>query len=298
MLVDEISISLVVPIHRIPSDLDSILCWIPSLPSDFQIIIVHDFKESPLSTSQKEKILSSHRNSDLVEGKFNGPGGARNVGIEHMRGKFVAFWDSDDSPVVENVIEMKELLNKLEADCIIGGYFKRNSATGITTQVIPQQNNWIFETSIEPGLWRFLIRRDIMHGIRFPTIYMGEDQVFLARLNGQVKKYQIYQKPVYVYNTHNPEQLTSKPVIVQEIYVAIRMMLQAIDENTSDDNRLPIFMSWKMLLSCVKTFKFGKAQNFLKIYLEVFRKNSKIKTSLFDKVMFIKSLVIYGSKFR
>jgi len=297
MPVDEISISLVVPLHRIPSDLDSILCWIPSLPSDFQIIVVHDFKESPLSTSQKEKILFSHRNLVLVEGKFNGPGGARNVGIEHIRGKFVAFWDSDDSPVVENVIEMRELLIKLEADCIIGGYFKRNSASGITTQVIPQQNNWIIETSIEPGLWRFLIRRDIMHGIRFPTIYMGEDQVFLARLNGQVKKYQIYQKPVYVYNTHNPEQLTSKPVATQEICVAIRMMHQAIDENTFGDNRLPFFMSWKMFFSCLKTSKLSKAQDLRKIYLEVYRKNRKIKIRLIDKARFIKSLVIYGFKF-
>jgi hypothetical protein len=40
-----------------------------------------------------------------------------------------------------------------------------------------------FDVAMEPGLWRMVIKTDIASETRFPPLRMGEDQVFLARLN-------------------------------------------------------------------------------------------------------------------
>jgi glycosyltransferase involved in cell wall biosynthesis len=159
-------VSIVVPIHRIPSDLESILRWLPNAPADFQIIIAHDIQRDLLLRKDKNRIMNSHPNLILLENRFGGPGGARNAGIEHASGKYIAFWDSDDFPLVKNFIEMTDLIDELGAECIFGGYIKRNSITGLEKRFIPQKDNWVFQTSIEPGLWRFLIRRNVLQGVQ------------------------------------------------------------------------------------------------------------------------------------
>ncbi len=62
--------------------------------SDFEVIVVND--GSP-DTDELEQVIEPHRQHiNYIKRQNGGPGAARNTGILHARGDYVAFLDSDD----------------------------------------------------------------------------------------------------------------------------------------------------------------------------------------------------------
>jgi hypothetical protein len=61
-----------------------------------------------------------------------------------------------------------------------------------------------------PGIWRWAFKRSAIGNTRFPSIFLGEDLVFLSKLQIKFSKVFRYSEPVYAYSTGNDSQLTSK----------------------------------------------------------------------------------------
>ena len=59
-------------------------------------VIVVDDKSSDNTISQVEKHFHQEARVRLLETEGNGPGAARNLGMEYSRGKYISFLDSDD----------------------------------------------------------------------------------------------------------------------------------------------------------------------------------------------------------
>ena len=91
------SISVIVPVYNAASCLHRSLRSVlrQTLP-DFELIVVDD-----CSTDESAKILMGYRALDdrirvFSTTRNGGPGAARNVGLGHARGRYIAFLDSDD----------------------------------------------------------------------------------------------------------------------------------------------------------------------------------------------------------
>lgn len=91
------SISVIVPVYNAAGCLHRSLRSVlrQTLP-DFELIVVDD-----CSTDESAEILRDYRALDdrvrvFSTAKNGGPGAARNVGLGHARGRYIAFLDSDD----------------------------------------------------------------------------------------------------------------------------------------------------------------------------------------------------------
>lgn len=117
-----------------------------------------------------------------------GPGEARNQGVVHANGKWIAFIDSDDRCDVRELISACTSSATREADVLSLAYGWRANArrTNWIAGGPPGKGFWGL-VSRRPAVWRFVFRDNFLRGgPRFPTLRYGEDLVFLlqvARLN-------------------------------------------------------------------------------------------------------------------
>lgn len=94
---NEILFSIIIPHYNIPNCLNILLDSIPDLPN-IEVIVVDDKSDKELETleacASKYKSNNRHFLKNYTEKK--GAGVCRNIGVEHAKGKWVLFADSDD----------------------------------------------------------------------------------------------------------------------------------------------------------------------------------------------------------
>lgn len=198
----------IVPIGKLSDNLKAIKLWVPvAIKHEIKIIFVNDQIDPETSKNIEEYVdLLSSPNIKLIVGTFNGPGGARNRGLKEVCTEWVCFWDADDAPLITNIAqEMKEIQQE---DMIVGQFeitFKSNEE--ILTYPKPAKD--LFDISMNPGLWRCLLRTMVAKKAEFPQTYMGEDQIYLARLSKYLAKAKISERLFYTYIQGNGTQLTA-----------------------------------------------------------------------------------------
>ncbi|PTB33407.1 glycosyltransferase family 2 protein [Photobacterium phosphoreum] len=88
--------SIVIPIYNEEKYLrDSLQSVVDQHFDDFEVLMVNDGSQDNSANICKDFIKIDHR-FKLIEQKNRGLSGARNTGIRHAKGKFIAFLDSDD----------------------------------------------------------------------------------------------------------------------------------------------------------------------------------------------------------
>lgn len=112
------TVSVIIPAYNtaeyIAEALDSVFA---QTFTDFEVVVIND--GSP-DTEQLERALEPYRERIIyIQQKNSGPSAARNVGIRHARGVFIAFLDSDDSWLPQYLSEQLKLLsNSREAGMV------------------------------------------------------------------------------------------------------------------------------------------------------------------------------------
>ncbi len=200
------SLTAVIPVTKRGALVEEMLPWIAeALEYGISIIIVHD-KQDSLTGEALFKLINQFPDSPIKisEGSFGNPGETRNLGLENVESEWVVFWDCDDHPFPSKYLGMIQEDQNSEV-CI--GRFQvrdlRNSAVKVKAKVSSR-----FGIAMEPGLWRMAFKADIVREIRFPPLRMGEDQVFLARLNLGKRRIHFSNSVVYEYRTNVENQLT------------------------------------------------------------------------------------------
>jgi glycosyltransferase involved in cell wall biosynthesis len=190
-----------------------------------------------------------HSNLQVIEGVYNGPGAARNAGLEMVQGKYLAFWDSDDSPILENFQEMVKFAQAEKSDCVVGGYIRVDKEERL---VASSKDRLLELIGIEPGMWRILFLSEVAKNIRFPEINLGEDQIFLNLVDGNVKRYDTFGFPVYKYRRNNPNQITSSKCDPKDLVYIIQRLLSDTQKNGEPSSRLFNYMIIRISLTIMK----------------------------------------------
>ena len=106
---------------------------------DWELIIVDD-----CSTDSSCEIIQSFIDSDsrikLIKQDQNaGAAAARNTGIEHAKGQFIAFLDSDDYWHPEKLEKQLKYFEQYDVDVVFSEYYRFNSSGIIGKVSVPQQ---------------------------------------------------------------------------------------------------------------------------------------------------------------
>lgn len=218
-------LSAIVPISRMAGKLENLRSWIfTALDSDVQIILIHDHQDENTSKELNHLFAEvNDKNLILIEGKFGGPGMARNKGLELATGDWICFWDSDDIPNVQNVIE--QIKNLKNIDVIIGSYTETDYKTGHAREKPLNQINLERNLTESPGIWRFVFRNEIAKQLKFLDSRMGEDIDFICKVRLFDKRIIICAETFYTYFVNFEGQLTRNVKAIADLHKTLLNIL-------------------------------------------------------------------------
>ena len=198
------AISVIIPVYNVeqylPRCIDSILA---QTFTDFELLLIDDG-----STDRSGGICDEYAKKDAritVFHKVNGGvSSARNVGLEHARGEWLAFVDADDWVDSDYLSldghEDADVVEKSYAhygeDMVLLRSFpvspcRYGSQEDFFRSYVNKRNN---------ALWNKIVKRDITIGCKFDSqVRMGEDFLFFLGFIGKIRHYSYSLKGTYCY---------------------------------------------------------------------------------------------------
>ena len=201
-------ISAIVPIHRVDeSYLSKCLSSLSSQTlKDFEALLILNG-----SSSSEKNIAEKHCTEDsrfkLFETDLADVSTARNIGLEHVQGKYVTFLDCDDWFSKDALQKYYDLLESSQAE--IGIANTQKAWNNGKKQILFNFHNHVEETMLKHipnvGVCGFVLRNDIIqkHHIRFQEgLKLSEDRVFFSEYYLHCKKIAFTNDIVYFYRQH------------------------------------------------------------------------------------------------
>lgn len=263
-------ISAIIPIGNLSEDYENLLHInrITKFPNFEVIYILDNQKCHDLKSKFERTITFENKNSVILNVDCVNPGGARNAGLQIASGKFVVFWDSDDTPIPTKVLELVNEMDLSKKDIAIAEYDVMKKDLSIAKIKLDTYSDLEFS----PGIWRWIIRSNIARNSKFPDLKWGEDQCYLASIIAENQNLYFNTTKIYVYNNDNPFSLTKNNKNVSDLFVAINI-LNDISLNCRFNTKLISF--WKIRLCLTGIFRSHRILRirFIIIFFRNFLKN-------------------------
>lgn len=207
---NKIKVSVILPCYNVEDYinkcLDSVLGQ--SL-SEIEVICVDDG-----SKDKTLKIIRSYAKNDkrvvVVTQENKGAGPARNNGIDHARGEFIAFMDPDDFYPTQNTLMNMYLAAVNNNVLISGGSLLQLKGEEIINDPTQFESGYTFKKEglvsysdyqFDYGYWRFLYNSKFLkdNQIYFPDYRRQQDPPFMVKAFGLAKTFYALVEPTYVY---------------------------------------------------------------------------------------------------
>jgi glycosyltransferase involved in cell wall biosynthesis len=205
--VDETLLTAIIPIKASITDRENVVSWLSDdLAPKIHFVLVFDRPTNEIIEANRGlPALFPNLRLDIIEGKFFGPGPARNAGMKLVSGRYVAFWDSDDKPNLGEVVLTLSAGNG-EATKLYVGAFDIQTHDGEVRRI---QTSNLIQLARNPGLWRCLVPTSALKGCECPPFRLGEDQVLLAKVLLNTQEIEYVDNLFYTYFYGGSGQLTS-----------------------------------------------------------------------------------------
>lgn len=183
---------------------------------NLELILVDDGSKS--DTAQLcDDIAATDSRVHVIHKENGGISSARNVGIEHASGEFVAFVDQDDWVLPDMYDSLYEETRGIY-DVVISDFnlVYPDKTVLYKTFDIHETHEETYRDMLRHGyggnIWNMIIRRKVIdeNGIRFPEhLRHGEDTYFSWRLFLSTDKVFKVGRAFYQYNLSNPDQVSN-----------------------------------------------------------------------------------------
>lgn len=223
---NQVLISAIIPIAGFPNGIEQISRWAsnPSL-SNFEIILIKDSesKELNLQIDGIAEELRKVTNVSIIKSTSRNPGGSRNLGLENAKGSWITFWDCDDVPNPTKFVEIVYEAQIQGADVALGAFSVKTEHKEKFYSIGGESRHETLESvAMNPGLWRFVFRAELVKNSRFPELRMAEDQMYLASVLSKSKKIFASKEYVYEYWLYQSGQLTKNKKALDDLLIAIK----------------------------------------------------------------------------
>lgn len=278
---NEPRLTAIVPIGNLVGNTENITFWLSELGRyEIKVILVAS-NLFPETCKELENFLSTAEiegKYELIIGAFDNPGTSRNVGLTKAKSEWVAFWDADDLPNIENITAQIEDNVFRQSEIIIGSFRVVDSKTKSIREILNtnnlDQNNKML--SQNPGIWRWVFRRDAILDIRFPENRMGEDQVFLAKTLFWSKSVQFSSNIFYDYYVNHKGQLTGNVDAINDLPKSLNLMIELEKEFKSDFLRTSCF---RMSITILKKSSIRNKLKALLVFMKFSRRTGLLQTA-------------------
>ena len=212
-------ISIIIPVYNVKEYVsEAIESVINQTYKNLEIIIIDDG-----SNDGSENICDEYKKKDkrikLVHQKNKGLSAARNKGLDIMKGKYVAFLDSDDAYHPEMIEKLYNTIIKNQADCALCNYTVQKSNRNLSINNIDRYNKKI---NIETGLyytknalknlisekiniavWNKLYKSNLFDNIKFPEGHVHEDRITNMLVFEKIKKVYVINELLMIHHINN-----------------------------------------------------------------------------------------------
>ena len=207
-------ISVIIPAYKVEKYIGRCLKKLEAQTfTDFEVLVIND--GSPDRTAEVvEEFAKRDKRFILFNNENGGVASTRNFGVEHARGEYLAFVDSDD-------YVHKDYLKILYEECINNDadisccrfrytYFKTRICLPMLTApkkaVIESDKAYeliVRDSKIRSYLWNKLYKRELFfdHDIRYPEMYF-EDLATTPRVLYYSRRIAISERYLYYYEKH------------------------------------------------------------------------------------------------
>ena len=230
-------------------------------PAEFEVILVDD---GSADRSLEEFLAVLPLGINVKSHKFpdnQGPGTARNAGLDLAEGDFLAFWDADDQGNLPTYVDLARKLSN--SDRLVGalGYEMRDSqASAIETSIPSGEADLCHLLISRPAIWRFVFRRKglVDLGVRFPGMSYGEDLIFMLDIARRDKRsVSTYSKLGYVHYLGRSGSLSTSPAN-KESKRLLRVLSRVLDRSGSLQMRaLSLQWFWRVWARSSASSKFA-----------------------------------------
>ena len=302
--------SIIIPHKEIPDLLMRCLQSIP-VSEDIQVIVVDDNSADADTYLERYPELSRPYLEFIRTTKGGGAGYARNVGLEHAKGKWLLFADADDFYVDDMYSIICSYVDS-DADAI---YFKKKSVLSEDISIITERcshvNKNIDKYLIDGDEWPIraqmyvpwgkMVKRDVMvkHDIRFDEVMYADDAYCSLQIGYYARTIQVVNRVLYVVTYRPDSQMSDFCLKPNELRLraeaAFRMDKFMLQNDFCREHRLKFFLN-KMLTHDRRLFKyyFFKLEEIYPSKLSALRDISKNHSLKVKILLYIYSFLVWA----
>lgn len=246
-------LSAVVPISNMAGKLDILHSWlIQTYKYPMEVVLVHDVKD--LTTgAELSLMLNTISNSQikLFTVEFGSPGFSRNFGLSKAIGRWIVFWDCDDLPNVNIVMQvlLSENLHKIQA--IIGEFTSFNLHTNLSKKH-SLTGDPFEKIALMPGLWRFIFYNEALKNSKFSRILMAEDQIFIMQFLAINKNILMISQDFYTYYVGVKNSLSSNKKAIKDLAISLKWTSCHIKKDFNCNQQVACIMYARQVISALK----------------------------------------------
>ena len=226
-------VSVIVPIYNVEEYLEKCLeTLVKQTLEEIEIILVNDG-----STDNSSKIAKKYQqkyNNKIIylEKENGGLSDARNCGIPHAKGEYIAFLDSDDYVESTTYEEMYEIAQRENSDMVECDFYWEypNKIKNDIGDIYKNQKEML--EKIRVVAWNKLIRRELLEKTKviFPKGYRYEDVEFTYKLVPYLKKVSFLKKPCVHYIQREGSIANSQNERNKEIFEVLEHVIKYYKE--------------------------------------------------------------------
>lgn len=226
-------VSLIIPVYNVENYIEKCLNSVISQTlKDMEVIIVNDGSKDS-SKMKIEKYLKQYPWIKYLEKENGGLSDARNYGISHATGQYIAFLDSDDyieSTMYEEMYNkaIEENSDMVECDFIWEYANKKKKDIG---KICNSKKEMIEKGRVVA--WNKLIKRELIKktDIKFPVGLRYEDIEFFYKLVPHLEKVSFVKKCFVHYIQRENSIVNTQNIRTKEIFTVLENVISYYKEN-------------------------------------------------------------------
>lgn len=202
-VIDEnIDLSIVVPAYNVSQYVESCIESVikQNINYNYELIIIND--GSTDDTLNKLEKYRENENIRIISQENKGFSGARNVGIDLTKGKYIMFLDSDDVLCNNSINALLDKAYEKNADIVQGSYYEffdenKRYYTNLKYKEVYDNNGNEIDGPGYP--WGKIYKSSLFDKVRFPLGYWYEDTIISYIVYRLAKSYVAIEDIVYGY---------------------------------------------------------------------------------------------------